>query len=47
MRVGHVSILGDRDVIFDADDPDRAYGELVSGLVELVTEDFRVTWVRR
>jgi len=47
MRVGHVSILGGRDVIFDADDPERAYGDLIDALVEAVTEDFRVTWVRR
>lgn len=47
MRVSHVSILGGRDVIFDADDPERAYGDLIDALVELVTEDFRLTWVRR
>ncbi len=47
MRVGAVSVLGGRDVIFDADDPERAYGALVNALVERVTQDFRVSWVRK
>ncbi len=46
-RVGHVSMLGNRDVVFDADEPERAYGELVDALVALVTEEFRATWQRR
>lgn len=46
-RVGQVSLLGGSDVVFDADDPDRAYGELVDALVGLVTSDFRVRWARR
>jgi hypothetical protein len=46
-RVGSVSLLGGRDVVFDADDPERAYGELVNALVELVTADFKVSWVKQ
>jgi hypothetical protein len=45
-RVGYVSVLGGRDISFDADDPERAYGELVDALLDLVTKDFRVTWAR-
>jgi hypothetical protein len=45
-RVGHVSIFGGRDISFDAEDPERAYGELVDALVEAVTRDFRVSWAR-
>ncbi len=45
-RVGHVRLIsGDFD--FDADDPERAYGDLVRALAELVTTDFKVTWERR
>ncbi len=46
-RVGQVSILGGRDVVFDADEPERAYGELVDALVHRVTADFKVSWERR
>ncbi len=46
-RVGQVSLLGNRDVVFDADEPERAYGELIDALVALVTEEFRATWQRR
>ncbi len=46
-RVGHVSVLGGRDISFDADDPERAYGELVDALIDVVTRDFRVSWVRQ
>lgn len=46
-RVGQVSVLGGRDFVFDADDPERAYGELVNALVGAVTADFRVSWTRR
>ncbi len=47
MRVGQVRVLGGRDIVFDADDPERAYGGLIDALVETVTRDFQVTWVRR
>lgn len=46
-RVGEVSVLGARDVVFDAEDPDRAYGELVDALIGLVTTDFRASWASR
>lgn len=46
-RVGQVSLLGSRHVVFDAEDPERAYGDLVNALVDLVTGDFRVSWVRQ
>ncbi len=35
--VGHISVLGSRDFVFDAEDPERAYGGLVDSLVEQVT----------
>ncbi|UCF19762.1 MAG: hypothetical protein JSU87_17920 [Gemmatimonadota bacterium] len=47
MRVGQVRVLGGRDIVFDADDPERAYGGLIDALVEAATKDFRVTWQRR
>ena len=45
-RVGSVTIFGIKDFAFDADDPDRAYGNLIDALVWRVTHDFRVRWVR-
>lgn len=45
-RVGQVSVFG-REVIFDADEPERAYGDLVDALVGYVTQEFRATWERR
>lgn len=45
--VGHVSVLGGKDIVFDAEDPEAAYGSLVDGLVEQVTQDFHVGWERR
>jgi hypothetical protein len=44
--LGHISVFEGKNVTFDADDPDRAYGELVDTLVAQVTKDFRSTWVR-
>jgi hypothetical protein len=46
-RVGQVSLLGSRDVVFDADNPERAYGELIDALVVAVSGDFRARWERR
>lgn len=46
-RVGNVSIFGGKDVAFDAEDPEKAYGKLIDELVEETTKDFRVTWERR
>jgi hypothetical protein len=45
-RVGSVTIFGIKDFAFDADDPDKAYGNLIDELVWRVTPDFRVRWVR-
>lgn len=45
-RVGDVH-LGAGGATFDADDPERAYGDLVSALVTVVARDFQVTWARR
>ncbi len=45
--VGHVSIFGGKTFIFDAEDPEKAYGKLADALVEKVSRDFRVTWERR
>lgn len=44
--VGHVSVLGGGRVVFDADDPERAYGGLVDTLVAEVTRDFHAGWER-
>jgi len=44
-EVGHVSVFGD-EFSFDAEDPEKAYGELVDVLVYETTRDFRVTWRR-
>jgi len=45
--VGHISVLGGKDVVFDAADPENAYGSLVDALVAQVTQDFHVSWERR
>ena len=45
--VGHVSVFNKKDITFDAEDPDQAYGELVDALVAQVTSDFRARWVRQ
>lgn len=45
-EVGHVSIFGGSSFAFDAEDPDKAYGKLINHLVDRVTIDFQVTWVR-
>ncbi len=44
-EVGHVSVSGDV-FSFDAEEPEKAYGELVDVLVYETTRDFRVTWRR-
>ncbi|MBE0432228.1 hypothetical protein IBX73_02040 [candidate division WOR-3 bacterium] len=43
---GHVSIWEGGGFVFDAQDPERAYGKLVDALVEDASRDFRVTWRR-
>ncbi|MEE8596287.1 MAG: hypothetical protein V3T09_00575, partial [bacterium] len=45
-KIGEVSIFDGKYFAFDAEDPNRAYGNLVDELVERVTKDFRVTWKR-
>lgn len=45
--VGQISIFSGGGVVFDAEDPDRAYGSLVDQLVHDATWDFRVTYERR
>ena len=45
--VGHISVFKGGDFIFDADDPEEAYGDLVDSLVAQVTRDFRVSYERR
>ena len=45
--VGQITIFKGGDFSFDADDPERAYGDLVDSLVAQVTRDFRVSYVRR
>ena len=46
-RVGHLSVFKGGDFVFDAEDPEAAYGELVDALVARVTRDFRATYERR
>jgi hypothetical protein len=45
-EIGHVSIWEGGIFVFDAEDPERAYGKLVNALVEDASRDFRVTWRR-
>ena len=46
-NIGHVSVFHGGEFSFDAEDPESAYGVLVDALVEQVTRDFHVSWVRR
>jgi TolB-like protein len=45
--LGHVSVFNGKDIAFDADDPESAYGELVDALVAKTTSDFRARYVRQ
>lgn len=45
--VGHLSVFKGGGFVFDAEDPDDAYGGLVDSLVAHVTRDFRATYERR
>jgi hypothetical protein len=45
--VGQVSVHDGGVFVFDAEDPEGAYGELVDSLVTQVTRDFRVSYERR
>jgi hypothetical protein len=42
--VGQVSVFGGKDFVFDADDPERAYGDLVDFLVARVAADLQGSW---
>jgi hypothetical protein len=46
-RIGGVSIIETKFFSFDAEDPDQAYGELIDVLVDYLSTDFRVRWVRQ
>ena len=45
--VAHVSVFSGGPVIFDAEDPEEAYGDLAESLVEEVTTDLRVSYRRK
>jgi hypothetical protein len=42
--LGQVSVFGGKDFVFDADDPERAYGDLVDFLVARVAADLQGSW---
>ncbi len=44
--VAEVSFSKDGFVYFGAEDPERAYGNLIYSLIDQVTHDFRPRWVR-
>ena len=46
-KVGEVSIFGGKDFMFNARDPEKAYGELVDILVRKAVQDFQVRWERQ
>lgn len=45
-EIGNVNIWEGGVFVFDAEDPEKAYGKLVHALVEDASRDFRVTWRR-
>jgi hypothetical protein len=45
--LGHLDVVGGRNVAFDAGDSERVYGGLVNELVERTTRPFRASWERR
>lgn len=45
--LGHVDVVGGRNVAFDAGDTEQIYAGLVDELVERTTRPFRATWERR
>jgi hypothetical protein len=45
--IGNISFFESRDVAFNAEDPEKAYGKLINSLVQQVTKDFRVTHERK
>jgi hypothetical protein len=44
--VAHVSVFSGGPVLFDAKDPEQAYGDLTESLIEEVTKDLRVSYRR-
>ena len=44
--VGQVQLLGGKQFVFGASNPDEAYGGLVDDLVAQVSRPFQVSWVR-
>jgi len=42
--VGQVSVFGGKEFVFDAEDPERAYGDLVNYLVGQVARDLQGSW---
>ena len=46
-NVAHVSIFSPNTIMFDAKDPEQAYGELTESLIEEVTRDLRVSYRRQ
>ncbi len=45
--VAHVSVSANGPAVFDARDPDKAYGKLVHKLVDRISRDLRVRYERR
>ena len=45
-EIANVNIWEGGVFVFDAEDPEKAYGKLVHALVENASQDFRVTWRR-
>jgi hypothetical protein len=45
-EIGNVTVFEGGGFVFDAEDPEKAYGKLVNALVEEASQDFRVTWRR-
>jgi hypothetical protein len=46
-NVAHVSVFSPDTILFDAKDPEQAYGELADSLIEEVTRDLRVSYRRK
>ena len=45
-EIANVNVWEGGVFVFDAEDPEKAYGKLVHALVENASRDFRVTWRR-
>ena len=42
--LGQVSVFGGKEFVFDAADPEAAYGDLVDDLVNQVAQDLQGSW---